>query len=700
MKSPPNGKFFQTFIVLAFIQFLSASQVAQGQGTPYIDSLLQVLEKQDPDVADISTLYQIAMYYTDADPVEGLNYARQAMRIASRKESRKDMARANNAVASNWLMLLEVDSALLYFDRALALYKEDGDIKGMGEIAGNKGHAAYHMGRYDEALQYYFEALTYFEEVEFKDGIINQHASLGNAYMAQEKYPEAIYHDSIALHGFGTMKDSLGYAMVLGNLANIYSEQGNFEKSAAHFQQAAEIYERTNQPLGMGRNLVNLSALYVDQGHLLPALETARKALKLCNDYNIGLCVQYSLSNIGTAYLESYLNRADTGDSIILIPGDPDELLKLAVQNLEQAATLTDRLESPMDFEQTHRKLAIAYRSTGQFEKALMHHEIFASLKDSLASVERAERIEQLTTEREIAVRDKQIELDKLRLKVKRNERIYFIIGLGLLAGWLLLVYRNALNQRKSNEQLNLLNGHISTANLQLEDRNDRLTHTLDELKSTQAQLIESERQKENEILRRRISRDIHDDISSGLSKISWMTEVLSKAPNPEAHSDPDMLHRIASYSRETVSKLGEIIWSTKPESDNFTGLVSYCREFLNKYLDGLPIQCHIDFPEDRDDTPMNPELRRNLYLVLKEAVHNAVKYSQAADLNISLQVQGGYYKLVVQDNGIGMDIHESSPNGNGFRNMKGRMQEISGTMTVHSSPGQGTRLEFNGPVF
>ena len=197
-------------------------------------------------------------------------------------------------------------------------------------------------------------------------------------------------------------------------------------------------------------------------------------------------------------------------------------------------------------------------------------------------------------------------------------------------------MYRNALNQRKSNQQLNLLNGQISSANLQLEDRNDRLTQTLDELKSTQAQLIESERQKENEILRRRISRDIHDDISSGLSKISWMTEVLTKNPNPEVQTDPDMLHRIASYSRETVSKLGEIIWSTKPESDNFASLVSYCREFLSKYLDGLPIRSHIDFPDTANDTPLNPELRRNLYLVMKEAVHNAVKYSRAADLNVS----------------------------------------------------------------
>ena len=68
--------------------------------------------------------------------------------------------------ASNWLMLMEVDSAIRYFDRALATYREKGDKKGMGDISGNKGHAAYQIGRFDEALKYYFEALSYFEEVE------------------------------------------------------------------------------------------------------------------------------------------------------------------------------------------------------------------------------------------------------------------------------------------------------------------------------------------------------------------------------------------------------------------------------------------------------------------------------------------------------------------------------------------------------
>ena len=91
---------------------------------------------------------------------------------------------------------------------------------------------------------------------------------------------------------------------------------------------------------------------------------------------------------------------------------------------------------------------------------------------------------------------------------------------------------------------------------------------------------------------------------------------------------DPAQLDKVAAYARDTVSKLGEIIWSTKPESDNVESLTSYMRDYLNSYLDGLDMKYEISFPKDEKNLNMNPELRRNLFLVLKESVHNAAKYS------------------------------------------------------------------------
>lgn len=687
-------------LVLLVMAFDLVAIPVISQTSSNIDSFIQIVEKNGPEKVESKVLNSIAMYYAEVNPEIGLQYARQATALAQQQGNRLDMANSMNSMANNWLMMTEMDSAKHYYNTALTIYTEENNKKGMGDIAGNLGHAAYFTGKHDDALAYYFKALSYYEDIGYKEGITTQHSSLANTYMVEEKYPEAIYHDSIALIGFAALGDSVSYAMVLGNLGNIYGDLNQFDKAASYYKEASTIYGRAQQPYGMGRNLINLAALYIDQGQFDSALKVAMEGYTICNTNNFDFCTFYCLSNIGQAYLESYAFADSAKQEYHLVPGRKEDLLRQSIHYLEQALLFTHKLESPEYLDVTHQYLSRAYKYSGQFAKALQHHEIYSSLKDSLASIERAGRIEELTTAREIAVRDKQIELDKLQLKVKRNERIYFIVGLILLAASLAMVYRNAINQRKSNQQLGLLNTQITNTNLQLEDRNEKLNTTLVELKSTQAQLIEVERQKENEILRRRISRDIHDDISSGLSKISWMTELLRDTPDGKHAENDTMLRRIASYSRETVSKLGEIIWSTKPESDNFNSLVSYCREFLNKYLEGLPMKIHIHFPEQEDNIALNPELRRNFYLVLKESVHNAVKYSQATELNVSISLKDGSYTLVVEDNGIGMSVGNESSKGNGLRNMQERMKEVKGTMSIHSIPGQGTRLEFSGPIY
>ncbi len=684
--------------VLAIL--LASPSGVPAQSNPYIDTLVEKLDQQDPDAAPIDLLCQIAMRYTDVDPAEGLRYGRMALELARRRGGPGDEARASNALASNWLLLLNIDSSVHYFKAAGDLFASVDDRKGLADVTGNLGHVAYNTGQFDEALRYFLESLALFEELGHAHGVANQHASIGNTYMVLEKYQDALIHDSLAFAGFKAIGDSMGMAMVMGNMANIFSEQQDFDRTAMYYEQAIGIYERLDLPLGVARNLANMAGSFNDLHRHREALDVATRGLRIFNAQNFPIGSGYCLTNIGLAYLQSFYYRDSLPANYSLVPGSPGELLAKAIQNLDESLGLIDKLEAPDNFEEAHRYLAMAYKFAGRYDKALYHHEIYADMKDSLASVERAERIEQLTTQREIAVRDKQIELDKLRLKVKRNERIYFIIGLGLLAGGLALLYRNYRNQKASNRQLGLLNGQITTVNLQLESQNDRLSQTLEELTSTQAQLIEAERQKENEILRSRISRDIHDDISSGLSKIAWMTEAVRSQAIDGQPADPTLLARIGTHARDTVAKLGEIIWSTKPESDNVRGLTSYCRAFLNQYLEGVPIRRYIDFPESNEDAALNPELRRNLFLVLKEAVHNAVKYSQATDLHVTFTIDNGQYRLVVEDNGIGMSGDANALGGNGLRNMRERMSAVQGRCDVTSAPGQGTRIYCSGPVY
>ena len=253
-----------------------------------------------------------------------------------------------------------------------------------------------------------------------------------------------------------------------------------------------------------------------------------------------------------------------------------------------------------------------------------------------------------------------------------------------------LIIGQNILLEKKVEER---------TAELKL--ANEEISSTLEQLKETQEQLVKAEKIKENAIIRSRISQDIHDDISSELSRISWVSELAkSNAMKGNITEVPTLLDKVSASSRETISKLGEIIWAINPNYDNLDGLLSYMRNYVAKFLEHLPIQYSINFPIDNIDISINPELKRNLFLVLKESLNNAVKYAQASQIQISFTINGDEYELKIVDDGIGITEGVIHGSGNGLANMHKRMERIGGRCEIISEEGNGATLVFKGKIF
>lgn len=221
------------------------------------------------------------------------------------------------------------------------------------------------------------------------------------------------------------------------------------------------------------------------------------------------------------------------------------------------------------------------------------------------------------------------------------------------------------------------------------------------ELLRTQEQLVEIARQTENENIRRRISQDIHDDISSGLNKIAWLGERMKiKARKNKTEEFNAILDKIIISSRETVDHLIEIIWSLNPKSDDLETLFAYMRNYINRFFEDTSFNVIINFPELDHKVELNPELRRNLFLVLKEAIHNAAKYSNASEISISFRYDKPGYFFIIADNGIGIEEGIIKGTGNGMINMRKRMEDIKGEFSVESVPGAGTKIILKGAVF
>jgi len=197
----------------------------------------------------------------------------------------------------------------------------------------------------------------------------------------------------------------------------------------------------------------------------------------------------------------------------------------------------------------------------------------------------------------------------------------------------------------------------------------------------------------EIEMVRSNIALDLHDDIASNLSQISILSEIAMHTAGSDS-SAGHSLARIAETARETVDSIGDIVWSIRPQKEG--DLLQRIRRAASDALTSRQIDVSFHFSEDTKHLSLDPNTRRQVYLIFKEAVHNTVRHAQAAAVNISITVAGGDLVLKIVDNGKGMADREE---GNGLPGMRGRAASMGGHIEIHSSVGKGTGVELRVPL-
>jgi signal transduction histidine kinase len=193
---------------------------------------------------------------------------------------------------------------------------------------------------------------------------------------------------------------------------------------------------------------------------------------------------------------------------------------------------------------------------------------------------------------------------------------------------------------------------------------------------------------------RKRISRELHDDIGAGLTQISLMSESAM-----QQHHNQQLNQEIAFTARSLVASMGEIVWSMYPENNTLEQLIIYLREQLHKMLEYSSINnYHLQLPDTCEPIVVSNEIRRTVLLVTKEIVNNAIKYSEASNLTVNIQLQSNSIHGSIYDNGVGFDIQQAKA-GNGLRNIEQRIQEVEGNLFVDSMPQKGSNFKFTIPL-
>jgi ligand-binding sensor domain-containing protein/signal transduction histidine kinase len=208
-------------------------------------------------------------------------------------------------------------------------------------------------------------------------------------------------------------------------------------------------------------------------------------------------------------------------------------------------------------------------------------------------------------------------------------------------------------------------------------------------LRRARARVAELERERALERERTRIARDLHDDLGSRLSHIAMMADA-SAAADPEA--------RIAGAARAAVQTMDELVWAVNARNDTVENFAYYVAQYAEEHVIGAGLRCRLELPPDLPPRPLAADMRRHLYLAVKEAINNALKHAGASEIRLSLRIDTHALAVEVADDGRGLP-EAIDATGNGLKNFRERMDAAGGTLEVASAPGQGTRLTFTVPL-
>lgn len=197
--------------------------------------------------------------------------------------------------------------------------------------------------------------------------------------------------------------------------------------------------------------------------------------------------------------------------------------------------------------------------------------------------------------------------------------------------------------------------------------------------------------------VRERIARDLHDEIGSTLSSVSLYSSVAQKKVAAHAPEANELLGRISESTTQVLESINDIVWAVNADNDDMDHLVKRMHDYAVRMAETRGCVLRFDHDPALAAIRLDMSGRKNLYLLFKEAVNNAIKYSACRELRVALKRESSDVILRIEDDGKGFDPKVApgkAGGGNGLPNMHKRANELGAALRIASVIGQGTTVE------
>jgi adenylate cyclase len=353
---------------------VSPASAQRKKGKERADSLIAELPKFKEDTGKARLLQLIAETSYTFNPDDGIKYGKKGVELAEQLNWPMGKANAYSVLGTNYWVRSE----------------------------------------FATALDYYFKSLEICETYGYKTLAGSAFGNIALVYTNLRDYPKAVENGLKAQKIYEETKDTISIARNFGNLGNVYKLKGDLPKALEYYEKAIAINEARGLMNVQATVLVNVADVYTLQKNYAKALPYYSRALKIHETSGSKRGIAIATANIGSTYL--YLVK-DSVTKVVpdsFISADNRKNLEKAVQNLDRSMVLLKELNFAEAIQEVHLALAESYERLGVYNLAFDHYRLYEQRKDSVFSKEKAQAIAKLETERELQIKDKQIEIDRL----------------------------------------------------------------------------------------------------------------------------------------------------------------------------------------------------------------------------------------------------------------------------------------------
>jgi signal transduction histidine kinase/tetratricopeptide (TPR) repeat protein len=581
---------------------------------------------------------------------------------------------------------ISIDSSFFYGEKALFESKKINDSTIIAQVYSDIAMLYYKKSDYQKSNENYLKAYTIRKARNDVKGMAKINANLGNIYQVQGKLKLAMQTYLNAYEYFSKINDLKQLSIIKGNIGALYYELKDYSKALKYINEVITYSEENNLKEPLCRNYLTKGNILLSMNDTIASVKAYNKSLFFCNE--VGDLFTISKSNNNLAIIKQAQNKTEDSKKLFAKVAEQrktfnsdgaynknrlNEAYTLLKENkFEEAKNILLEInnffiEKKLDFElsNSYKYLVPIYARLNKPDSVIHYQSLYEQSIEKATKLATVKETAELETKYQTEKKEKQI----IKQQADAKQKNTYLVSLSILVVFLgligYLVYRQQKLKNVQQEQEFKLKSAISKIETQNKLQEQRLS----------------------------ISRDLHDNIGAQLTFIISSVDSVKYGFDITNEKLDNKLTHISSFARETILELRDTIWAMNSNEISFEDLEGRIHNFIEKAKEAkqeITFSFYVD--TDLKTKKLSSVEGMNVYRTIQEAINNSLKYAKATSIKIEVVKENSQTKIIISDDGIGFNETEINY-GNGLNNMKKRIEEIGGKLSISSSE-KGTSIE------